>query len=157
MSDLIALAGVLATAAVAIYGYLYTNRASRRERMSQTFAEALNAVGDYQDLPFRVRRRPSAAPDVRASLADRISDIHSRLDFHLAWLRITAPEVAIAYDHLVSVLREEVGVHIKSAWLDPVIKTDAEMNLGLGRQYQCPRTEVARDECVAVIQRHLSR
>lgn len=146
---------VLVTGSVAIFGYLHASRMARRERMAQTLAQAINAVGDYQDLPYRVRRRPSAEPTVRNNLAERISDIHSRLDFHSAWLRITTPGVATAYDRLVTDVREEAGVHIKDAWLQPIIKHDQEMNLGLGQQYECPETEAARNECIAVMRKYL--
>lgn len=155
MSYLITLAGIFATGSVAIFGYLHTSRAARRERMAQALAQAINAVGDYQDLPYRVRRRPSSEPTVRSNLAARISDIHSRLDFHSAWLRITAPDVAAAYDRLVTDVRKEAGAHVKAAWLQPIIERDQEMNLGLGQQYQCPETEAARNECIAAMRKYL--
>lgn len=79
-----ALAGILVAASVAVFGYWHTSRVARRERMAQSLEQATNAVGDYQDLPCRVRRRPSSEPAVRSGLAERISGIHSRLDFHSA-------------------------------------------------------------------------
>jgi hypothetical protein len=72
MSDLITLAGILVAGSVAVFGYLHTSRVTRRERMAQSLAEAINAVGDHQDLPYRVRRRPSSDPTVRSAPADRI-------------------------------------------------------------------------------------
>jgi len=53
MSNLITLAGIILTGGVAIFGYLHTSRASRRERMAQVLAQAISAVGDYEDLPYR--------------------------------------------------------------------------------------------------------
>lgn len=155
MSGLIALAGVFVAGGTAIFGYLHASRMTRRERMAQTLAQAINAVGDYQDLPYRVRRRPASEPTIRSGLAERISDIHSRLDFHSAWLRITAPDVAVAYDRLVANVRREAGAHVKMAWLEPIIERDQEMNLGLGLHYRCPETEVARNECIAAMRKHL--
>lgn len=155
MSSLITLAGIILTGGVAIFGYLHTSRASRRERMAQVLAQAISAVGDYEDLPYRVRRRPSADPAVRSGLSEKVSDIHARLDFHSAWLRITAPDVAAAYDHLVAEARREVGVHIKHAWLQPIMERDEEMNLGLGAQYQCSDTAAARDACIEVMRTYL--
>ena len=155
MTAVIAVAGILVTALVAVFGYLYTNHAARRERIAETLAQALNTVGDYEDLPYRVRRRPSAEPATRAALAERISDIHSRIDFHSAWLRITAPTVAMSYELLVTAVRAEAGAHIKSAWLQPLITRDEEMNLGLGAQYQCPNTDNAKAECITVMRKYL--
>jgi hypothetical protein len=155
VADLITLIGIFIAGGVAVFGYLHTSRATRRERMAQSLAQAINAVGDYQDLPYRVRRRSSSDPAVRSNLAERISEIHSRLDFHSAWLRITAPEVATAYDQLVADVRSEAGAYIKEAWLQPIIRHDQEMNLGLGQQYKCPETDKARGECIEVMRIYL--
>jgi hypothetical protein len=155
MYSLITVAGILVTGGVAIFGYLHTSRAARRERIAHTLAQAISAVGDYEDLPYRVRRRPSSDPATRSQLSERVSDIHSRLDFHSAWLRISAPAVAPSYDHLIAEVRWEVGGHIKKAWLEPLIEQDQGMNLSLGAQYQCPRTEAARDKCIAGMRNYL--
>jgi hypothetical protein len=151
----VALAGILLTAIVAVFGYLHTARVSRRERVAHELAEALRAVGDYQNLPFRIRRRKAADAETRASMAELASDIHSRLDFHAAWLRVAAPAVSKVFDDLVRTLRHEVDPHAKAAWLEPVIAEDAGMNLGLGSVYATPRTEELKTECAAVMRSQL--
>jgi len=151
----VALLGILVTAVVAVFGYLHTARVNRRERVAQELAQALRAVGDYQDLPFRVRRRPASAPETRAGFAERISDIHSRLDFHSAWLGVAAPPVAVLFDTLVKTVREEVGPHVKAAWREPLITEDDGMNLGLGSIYVYPQTERLKIECAEAMQRYL--
>jgi hypothetical protein len=153
----IALLGILVTAVVAVSGYLHSARAGRRERIAHEFAEALRTVGDYQDLPFRIRRRRASDAETRAAIAERISEIHSRLDFHVAWLRVAAPDVAKTFDELVEVVRQEVGPHAKRAWLEPVISADSGMNLGLGAVYFAPRTDQLKVDCINAMSSHLRR
>jgi hypothetical protein len=157
MTEIIGFAGILITGLIAIFGYLYASHATRREHIAHSLTEALNAVGDYQDLPYRVRRRPAANAPTRAALADKISNIHSRMDFHLAWLQITAPTIAEAYERLVYAARKEAGAHIKAAWRQPLITNDEGMNLGLGAIYQCPQTETTRVECLYQMRRFLGK
>ena len=38
--------------------YGLNQRAARRERHSNGFAEALTAIEDYAEMPYRIRRRP---------------------------------------------------------------------------------------------------
>ncbi len=155
MTTAVALTGILVTAIVALYGYLHTARVSRRERIARELAEALRTVGDYQDLPFRIRRRKAEDQETRAALAERISDIHSRLDFHAAWLRVAAPPVSRIFDDLVEAVRAEVGLHAKAAWLEPVITDDAGMNLGLGAAYATPRTDELKLEVTRAMRREM--
>jgi len=151
----VALAGILVTAIVAVFGYLYTARVGRRERIARELAEAVRSVGDYQDLPYRIRRRKASDAETRAALTERASDIHSRLDFHTAWLRVAAPLVAEIFDELVETVRNEVGPHVKAAWLEPVIVEDAQMNLGLGARYASPRTDHLKLACTRAMQREV--
>ena len=51
----ITLAGAVITAA-ATFGL--NQWAARRERLARTFAEALAAIEDYAQMPYRIRRRP---------------------------------------------------------------------------------------------------
>jgi hypothetical protein len=151
----VALTGIMVTAIVAVFGYLYTARVGQRERIAHELAEALRTVGDYQDLPYRVRRRKASDSETRAALAERVSEIHSRLDFHTAWFGVAAPPVAEIFDELVEIARNEVGPHVKAAWLEPVIVEDAQMNLGLGARYASPRTDHLKLECIRVMQREM--
>lgn len=98
----IALVGVYIT-------YTLNQRALRRERCSKTFAEALTAVEEYLEMPYRIRRRP-ASPDIRRELTDEASSPLARMAFHHAWLQIEASAVAEPYAALVAAARSEAGV-----------------------------------------------
>ena len=60
--------GVVAGLA-ALLGFLGNQLANRRERKSKIYAEALEAVQQYTELPFIIRRRPSSDGATRAALA----------------------------------------------------------------------------------------
>ena len=60
LGGVIAVAGAVVTATLT---YGLNQRAARRERQSSAFAEALSAIEDYAELPYRiaadpVRRKP---------------------------------------------------------------------------------------------------
>lgn len=157
MGEWIPLVVAIVGATAVFVGHIYNQRAARLHVAAQTFATAIRAVNNYADLPYRVRRRPDSDPSTRWELANRISDLHSEMDFHRAWLRIEAPPVADAYDVLVAVVREEAGPYVKSAWHEPVIIRDSGMNLGLGSKYENPLTDDARSACIEAMRLHLRK
>lgn len=142
--------------AIALFGiyvtYMLNQQAARRERRSKAFAEALTAVEEYLEMPYRIRRRP-AAPDVRRELTDKVSSLLARKAFHQAWLQIEASEVAVPYAALVASARAEAGVQMSEAWQHPPIETDSGMNLG--SPYPRDRSNQARPVCLESMRRHL--
>ena len=87
-------------------GYLLNQIWARNERRAKAFAEALAAVENYLEMPYRVRRRPASDPETRATLTNQMSDIKAQIAFHQAWLQVEAPQVAEAYDDLVRAAQE---------------------------------------------------
>lgn len=148
-ADWIALGGVL----VALAGYFFHNHQARRERKMRAFADALGAVAEYQELPYRIRRRQGADAATRAAIAERVSDIQVKVAFHLAWLEIESVAVADAYRGLVAAARREAGAHMSAAWQEPVLADDAAMSLGTG--YASPETDAARAACLSAMRGHL--
>ena len=86
----IAVAGAVITATIT---YGLNQRAARRERQANAFAEALQAIEDYAEMPYRIRRR-LGTHGARHELTEQISQIQSRIAFHQAWLSLETPEVA---------------------------------------------------------------
>ena len=81
---------------VALTGYLLNQFANRRERTSKVYAEALEAIREYQELPYKIRRRPDSNGTTRAALGDKTGDVVSRLwstalGFRLTLLRWVPP------------------------------------------------------------------
>jgi len=138
---------------VALAGYLLTQWQARRDRKLKVFADTLAAVAEYEELPYRIRRRSASEGPIRAEIANRISDVQVRIAFHLAWLEIESPAVAEAYRALVDAARQEAGAHMKAAWNEPILAEDAAMSLATA--YACPDTHAARERCIVAMRDHL--
>jgi hypothetical protein len=123
-------------------GYLLNQIWARNERRAKAFAEALAAVENYLEMPYRVRRRPASDSETRATLTNQMSDIKAQIAFHQAWLQVEAPQVAEAYDELVRAAQEEGGTQMQLAWKEPLRDTDAAMNLGVA--YDRSKSNTAR-------------
>ncbi|MFE7729155.1 hypothetical protein ACFU5D_25585 [Streptomyces anthocyanicus] len=137
----------------AVLTYVLNQRAARKERRAKTFAEALTAVEEYLEMPYRIRRRPESSAAVRQQLTDEVSGLLARMAFHQAWLQIEASSVAGPYAALVATARAEAGAQMSLAWQQPPITTDTGMNLGAA--YPRDRSNEARATCLEVMRRHL--
>lgn len=100
--------------------------ARRRER----FAQAYEAVVEYQEFPYVVRRRRTSAPEEeRIRISTEMRRTQERLGFHLAWLTTESGHVARAYERLVAELRRHAGSAVHDAWLEDPIRDDSGMNV----------------------------
>ena len=120
--------GIIA-ALVGIVGFLLNQVANRRERKSKIYAEALEAVQEYAELPFRVRRRASEDGPTRAALGDRISDLHAKLTFYRRWLQIDSDEVSSAYEDFVDKTTTACRGYWSAAWKEPILTEDKQAPL----------------------------
>ena len=105
----------LIAALVAVTGYMLTQAQSRRERRAREFADALAAVEEYLEVPYRIRWRSAATPEAREAITALINSIQTRIVFHLAWLQVETPAVGQAYAALVSAARSEAGKQMSEA------------------------------------------
>ena len=151
LAGVIAVAGGLVSVALT---YNLNQRAARRERQTKVFADALTAIEDYAELPYRIRRRPGS-PGIKHELTEQISQIQSRVAFHQAWLSIETPGVASSYEDLVRAAKTQAGKQIKQAWLQPATTEDAQVSLGAG--YPRDEIDAARGRCVAAMRDALGR
>ena len=149
LAGVIAVAGGLVSVALT---YNLNQRAARRERQTNVFAEALTAIEDYAELPYRILRRPGTA-GARHELTEQTSQIQSRIAFHQAWLSIETPDVARPYEDLVRAAKKQAGNQMKQAWLESAITKDSQVNLGTA----LPRDEInaAREQCIAAMREAL--
>ncbi|BBH70716.1 hypothetical protein ACTI_74010 [Actinoplanes sp. OR16] len=150
----VAVIAVLGSAISAAITYLLSQRAVQRERRAKAFAEALNAVEEFAELPYRVRRR-LGTPQARHDLTEEISRAQSQLAYHQALLQIEAPEVAEPYRSLVRAVKEQAGTQMAEAWLKPALTTDTEMNLA--KAYPRDLIDSARDTCIDAMRITLER
>lgn len=138
----IAIAGGAITAALT---YSLNQRAARRERQARAFAEALGAIEEYAELPYRIRRR-RPTEEAQHELTEQISRLQARIAFHQGWLQVQSPGVARCYEQLVRAAKWQAGAHMRDAWDRPPAVGAAEMNLGGAY----PRAEIdrARGRCI---------
>lgn len=106
-------------AIVALIGYLLNQIAIRNERRSRLYAEALSAVFEFQELPYRVRKRTSSK-DSSGIIAQQISDVFVRLDYYRALLLLESSTVGIAYADLVRQTQVQADSYRADAWEHPV-------------------------------------
>ncbi len=143
----------LIAALVAVAGYMLTQAWARRERRAKAFADALAAVEEYLEAPYRIRRRQGSTPEVRSALTAALSDLQARIALHRAWLQVEAPAVGHAYDDLVTAARAEAGTQMADAWNATPLTNDTEMNLKVA--YPHPQADAERAKVAAAMRRHL--
>jgi hypothetical protein len=100
-----------------------------RARVRTTFAEAFQAVAEYKEFPYAIRRRrhdEQAAERVR--LSEGLREVQAKLSYYLAWTKAESDEVGQAYENLVTELRKVAGKACHDAWLAPAARKDTDMN-----------------------------
>jgi hypothetical protein len=126
----------LVAAVVATFGYVISTRAKLLEDRRKTYAAALAAVCDYQELPYRIRRRPDSSAATRAALGTTISDIQRDLDFHNQLLELDSPKIGLAYRALVEKSQRLGKPHRDEAWARPPADEDKAMSFAEEYRYE---------------------
>jgi hypothetical protein len=119
------LAAILA-ALVATIGYWAARQGQRNDQRASLYAEALDAVDKYMNVPFLVYWRADSTPDTRSRLHDITQERILKMLYYRGLLRLHSPLVAEAYNALVTKTRAESSVYRQRAWKVPVAKDDAE-------------------------------
>lgn len=146
------LAAIIA-GSVALVGYLFNRASERRDHKRQIYAEALRVISEYQQIAFRVARRPASDGQTRAALGDQICDTLVKVAFYRAWIGIESPEVADAYERLIDATHSSSRRNRAAAWSSPLITTDKDAHL-VGRFSHDNESEWAR--YTAAVRRELS-
>ncbi|MCX5318151.1 hypothetical protein [Streptomyces sp. NBC_00154] len=98
------------TAVVALIGYWSNQHIKRRETKIRVYAEALLAIHHYEELPYAIRHRKQAEDgEVRAELAEKMSDVFARINYYQTLLNMDAPVVGQAYAALFARTRQYGG------------------------------------------------
>jgi len=130
--------GAFVAAMVAVLGYSVQQREARKVARATMYAHALQAVQDYLEGPYRIRRKDGSS-EARRELTQAMSTVQSQMNFHTAWPEVGAPTaVASAYADL--------------AWAEPPTKDDGGVPLGVA--YSWPRSDAALDTVKASMKRH---
>ena len=140
---------------IALIGYSLTQFANRREHKSKSYAEALAAIRQYQELPYLIRRRSESSSAARSELAQLISEVMAKLGFHQAWLQMDSDTTSTAYHDLVTRTRRIGRIHLKAAWEGNVIERDADM-IGTQAPFDWKDITPELDLCVRAMRLELS-
>lgn len=126
--------------------------AVRNERRSRVYAEALSAVFEFQELPYRIRKRASSE-DSSAIIAQKISDVFIRLDFYRALLLLESSTVGIAYADLVHQTQAQGDSYRADAWKHPVAAHGHDFHFAAFEYPYDNRPE--QDLCMLAMQREM--
>jgi hypothetical protein len=126
-----------------------------RARVRTTFAEAFEAVTQYKEFPYAIRRRRDDQPaEERVRLSEALREVQSRLAYYIAWTAAESPDVGCKYEALVTRLREVAGGACHDAWLAPPAREDKDMNFPPG-VVDLSGLKLCEDAYIAATKRHL--
>ncbi|TFV79416.1 hypothetical protein E4P39_01920 [Blastococcus sp. CT_GayMR19] len=117
-------------AVVAVKAYKGQQKESRRQQRATFYAEAVRAVEDYLEAPYRIRRRDGSTA-ARRELTQHVSDVKSRISVYTAWMAIHGTDaVASGYDAFVLAAQSEAGQQMTAAWHSRPTKKDRDVPIG---------------------------
>lgn len=123
------MAGVIAGMFV-LLGLLASSARARLDNRRAVYAEAIRAVSDYLEGPYRVARCHSD-PGQRFALSKDLSEIQGRIDAHLVLVELHAPkDVFEAYAAYVQTARREAGAQMSAEWMKRAPTRRSDMNMG---------------------------
>jgi hypothetical protein len=115
--------------AVSLATFTLAGRRARLDRQRQVFADAFEAVMEYREYPFIVRRRSSEdRAKERQRISGDLSRVQARLNSFKARLLVEDPYIGQRYAELVRKAREVAGQMIKNGWDTDPVAEDAEMH-----------------------------
>lgn len=143
------IAGVVA-ATLVLVGFAIDRAVRRSSRRSEIYAGALQAVHDYLEAPYRIRRS-SGEPEERFALVAAISDIQSRLSYYEGLIALLGSDAVYrGYQELLAAARLEAGNAMTHAWLAKPKRRNAQVPLG-GSLYLHPKADAAHDALVKLM------
>lgn len=154
-TQVVTLSGALIAAGAVVLTLLVSAGRARRENWATLYADALGAIAEYLEGPYRILRKDGAS-STRLAITARLSDVKTAIDHSQALRRLHCHAgVADAFDQYVTVAKQEAGQQMHDAWLVDPVTADAGMNLDVALPRD--RSTAARDLLVEVMQAHLRR
>jgi hypothetical protein len=124
-----AIVAAVVAAAVSLMTFLLAGRRARLDRQRQVLADAFEAVMEYREYPFIVRRRnPNEGAEERRRISGDLSRVQARMNGFKARLLVEDPYIGRCYTELVTKTRQVAGAMIKAAWDNDPVSADAEMH-----------------------------
>ena len=150
-----AVVAALIAAGVAVRAYKAQQREIRRQERATFYAEAVRAVEDYMEAPYRILRK-DGSHEARRAITQHVSDVKSRIAFYTGWMAIHGTDqVRAAYDAFVTAAQREAGAQMTAAWRQKPVKRDKDVPIGSS----LPRaaTDTARSALLAALRADLVR
>jgi hypothetical protein len=110
-------------AAAALLTYAGTQKAKRNDDQRKMYANAMLAVSEFQEMPYRIARRTDDHPETMRQLDERVRQVQERLNYYRFLLRLESPRVADAFEDLLRKTRDAGNAHRRSAWDGPPMLT----------------------------------
>jgi hypothetical protein len=149
------LSGAVIAASAVVLTLLVNAARTRHETWATLYADALGAVAEYLEGPYRILRKDGQA-STRLAITSKLSDVKAAIDHSQALLRLhCAGGVADAFDHYVTIAKQEAGQQMHDAWLVDPVTVDAGVNLNVALPRD--RSTAARAVLVEVMQARLRR
>jgi hypothetical protein len=124
-----AIVAAIVAAAVALTTFVLTGRRARLDRQRQVFADAFEAVMEYREYPYIIRRRsPEEPAKERQRLSGELSKVQAKLNAFGARLLVEDSYVGERYAEVVKKTKQIVGAMIKATWDNEPVSADAEMH-----------------------------
>lgn len=116
-------------ALVVVVGYFVQQAIARAAKRSDLYARAMQAIEEYVEGPYVVRRRDGSAT-ARMSITTHLSEVQSRLRYFESALNQDAPtSLSRAYADLVKTARREAGGQMSNAWTSRPTRRDRHVPL----------------------------
>lgn len=128
------LSGSVLAAVIGFGANIYFARRKSLEEERNTVrdrcASAQQAVFNYKELPYAIRRRNADSPaEERIRLSEIFRLIQSDLAYYEAWTIGESQALGDTFDKLLGQLRRQAGGACRAAWQAAPISSDAEMNI----------------------------
>jgi hypothetical protein len=119
---------------VSIVTFLVAGRRARQDRQRQVFADAFEAIMEYREYPFIVRRRnPDEPAKERQRISGDLSKVQARVNAFRARLLVEDPLIGKKYEELVAKNKQIAGGMIRDAWNEDPVGADHEIHAPMDR------------------------
>jgi hypothetical protein len=114
---------------VSLATFFLAGRRARLDRQRQVFGDAFEAIMEYREYPYIVRRRsPEDPANERQRISGDLSRVQAKLNAFHARLAVEDRYVGEQYAALIKKTRQITGAMIKAAWDNEPVGADAEMH-----------------------------
>lgn len=145
----------LIAAVVGVVGYRHEKKLARQERCAQMYAAAVQAVEDYLEGPYRIRRKDGTT-ETRNTLTRQLSDTKAAIEYHQTLLRIHGScTVADAYDRFVAAAQADAGPAMTAAWRARALRRDRDVPLG-AQLFDGAGSRTAREQLITAMHNDLT-